>query len=664
MLRNLEVITVYEVRVARKQADGSYGPYSSSALFQTLSAKAQQCVAEAVETTQELASMSQQPLLMLQTGERFLAGGGMEVTVVNAQGGNGVFSGTGVVLIPWLGTRLEVVFQEVIINEDKQLVGGAVELRSDSNVKELLAEIDKKTQKKKRKTKERTPEAGAVAEPVVVAGTIDQVSVDEENQQVSVQIAGQAEPVLVSYAEGPVTIQDEAGNRYVVNEQGEVTDPDSALASTTEPTGETTTVDSLLSIKEQLIQEVLTHFQQEINLWLDNQEKGPLDRQVINRLLTLPDCLPQEEEQLQQVWDRIEYFESHIEELITLIEQDELVKERFEFLIKKLNGKQPPYREELTEGEWDELLGIVCPYIVPREDAISGLSKNIKVVTFNSVPNSYKLKEGRLEFTYTLADTLALNYSKFEVFKLENNGDTTLVEIYPSLASGKEVSFVDTKDKSSIGWSGKGSDGNYVKPGNYLVTITATVDSDYTSGFRESRDLTIEPFDTSVTDDIDFIGYSSSDPTGCFRRASEMLESAGYRTVAPDHTNVVQMTQADNNDSLQVQDNILDGIDLINEYLDNNIPVMVGVDYHDGHPGNSDETTDHWLIIVGRTTTNNQTCYRYYDAQTAHVSIGTSIDNELCEQDNHTLTDTYREGTNYERTYTVTMVRPSEEINN
>ena len=69
VLRNLEVSTVYEVRVARKQDDGSYGAYSSSALFQTLSAKAQQCVAEAVETTQELASMSQQPLLMLQVGD-------------------------------------------------------------------------------------------------------------------------------------------------------------------------------------------------------------------------------------------------------------------------------------------------------------------------------------------------------------------------------------------------------------------------------------------------------------------------------------------------------------------------------------------------------------------------------------------------------------------
>ena len=175
--------------------------------------------------------------------------------------------------------------------------------------------------------------------------------------------------------------------------------------------------------------------------------------------------------------------------------------------------------------------------------------------------------------------------------------------------------------------------------------------------------MLIQPFDISIAENIDFFGYDASDPAGCFRRALEMLDSDNYQTVASDHPDVVQMTQADSNGDLQVQDNISDGIDLINEYLDDGIPIIVGVDYHDGHPGNADETTDHWLVIVGRATTGNQTCYRYYDAQTGHVSIGTSSDNTLCEQDDHTLTDVYREGSTYERTYTVTMVRPSEQTN-
>ncbi|SHK98267.1 hypothetical protein SAMN04488028_1164 [Reichenbachiella agariperforans] len=179
----------------------------------------------------------------------------------------------------------------------------------------------------------------------------------------------------------------------------------------------------------------------------------------------------------------------------------------------------------------------------------------------------------------------------------------------------------------------------------------------------EQTELVNQLLDVSLTDYVDFVGYDSSDPAGCYRRASDMLETAGYAAIGPGHEDVVQMTRADENDDLQVEDNIEDGIDLINEYLNDNIPIMVGVDYHEGHPGNLDETTDHWLVIVGRTTTNGQTCFHYYDAQTSHESIGTSNDNQLCEQDDHTLTDTYREGTAYERTYTVTMVRPSVEIN-
>ena len=286
MLRNLEVITVYEVRVARKQGDGSYGPYSSSALFQTLSAKAQQCVAEAVETTEQLASMSQQPLLMLQTGDRFQAGGGMEVTVVQASGSNGVFSGTGVVLIPWLGTRLEVVFQEVIINQDKQLVGGAVELRSESNVKELLAEIDKNNSKKEPPPPPPPPPG---SEPIALTGTIAQVSVDQEAKQVSVQIARQAEPVLVSYAEGPVTIQDEAGNRYVVNEQGEVSQEAGAVA-----TGdETQTGGSNESATNYtLMLSILDELEEAVNDWLAIEGKGPLDQAEMQSLASLPSGLP------------------------------------------------------------------------------------------------------------------------------------------------------------------------------------------------------------------------------------------------------------------------------------------------------------------------------------------------------------------------------------
>lgn len=446
------------------------------------------------------------------------------------------------------------------------------------------------------------------------------------------------------------------------NEKREVTNQAAIANKGADLAGEDSIALDNTNTVQALILEVLFLLEEKIGIYLKNKEKGPLDEILLKRMLALPDCLPQQEEELQEVWDKIDYFKSHTEELIALIERNKTDKERFDALVDKLTGKKPPYRGVLTEGEWDELLAIVCPYIV-LQTTIKGISENPDLVAFNSVPEFFQLKDERLEFTYSLIDTLGLKHNKLKLFKIGNDEDTTLVCSYTGLTQGKKISFVDVRDQNKIGWSGKNAAGNYVSPGNYLLVMVAATDADYTNGFVDSKQLTINPFDVSAIDDVDFFGYSSSDPTGCFRRASEMLQAAGYRTVGPDHADVIQMTQADSTDSLQIQDNIQDGITLINEHLDNNIPIMVGVDYHDGHPGNSDETTDHWLVIVGRTTNNNQTCYLYYDAQTSHESVGTSIDNKLCEQNNHTLTDVYREGTTYERTYTVTMVRPSEEIN-
>ena len=392
---------------------------------------------------------------------------------------------------------LEVVFQEVIINQDKQLVGGAVELRSDSNVKELLAEIDKHTQKKKGKTEERRPEEGTATAPVVVAGSIEEVSVDQEATQVSVQIAGQAEPVLVSYAEGPVTIQDEAGKRYMVNEQGEVTGPDGALASTTELTEETTTVDSLLSIKEQLIQEVLTHFQQEINLWLDNQEKGPLDELLLNRLLTLPDCLPQEEEPLQATLDKAIYYQDSTQALLTLVEQDSADAQSLETLIKKLLGQQPPYRSGLSEAEWQTLLLLVCPYLLPEQSespvAIEGISRNATLVVLHSLSSPVTVGKDRMQCSYTIADTLALDYRKLEIYHIsENRQDTTMVMFYTDLPTGSRVAFQESEHDEQAGWSGKDASGNLVAAGTYLVKLTAATDKSYQNGYSDYDEVVVE----------------------------------------------------------------------------------------------------------------------------------------------------------------------------
>ncbi|HNP08519.1 MAG TPA: fibronectin type III domain-containing protein, partial [Cyclobacteriaceae bacterium] len=598
------------------------------------------------------------PLPALFTND-FIYAGGFDVVVNKATGSNGRFSGEGLAVVPWFNSaKVRVTFENIGVNTSYQLTAGEIKSVWDPNSKSLIHD---KTQDLADDQKNEDGKDNLTASLITFEGTINSVYVNPEGKIVVIDSGGNEtvydQPVIGSTEEKqPVEITDSDGNSWGVDKEGKVSEGGFGIGKSG-----SNGIDSRIIMQRELITELLESIKREIILWLENNGKGPLDEALIRRLMAMPDCLPEDEGQLESVLERIDYYENNREELIALIEENESIKDRFRFLINKLNGEQPPYIEGLSEDEWNELIRMICPYLIPESD-IEGLNKNLELVTFNSFPDDYKLKNGRLVFTYTLAATLPLNYNKLEIFKLEDQ-DTISVSIYTDLVKGQAVSFIDSHDQDSIGWSGKDTNGEYVDAGNYIVSLTAAVDSEFINGFRELRELKILPYDMSIADDVDFEGFDSTDPAGCFRRASDMLKNAGYQAVAANHEDVVQMTIADENGDLVIQDDILDGIQLINDHLNRNIPIMVGVDYHDGHPGNSDQTTDHWLVIVGRTTTNNQTCYRYYDAQTGIESIGTSTDNELCEQDDHSLKDTYREGSVYERTYTVTMVRPSEKIN-
>ncbi|MBL3658993.1 SH3 domain-containing protein [Fulvivirga sediminis] len=162
----------------------------------------------------------------------------------------------------------------------------------------------------------------------------------------------------------------------------------------------------------------------------------------------------------------------------------------------------------------------------------------------------------------------------------------------------------------------------------------------------------------SLASEIIFHGYQNSDSKGCLRRCEDMLRSFGNYKVAPTtDSRVVQMTQYEGEDTenLVVQDNASEGLNLINNHIHNRIPIIVGIDWKKGNTGNNDNTTDHWVIIVGKETSNDGILsYHYFDPQTGHESIGTSNKNKLKLQSDGTLKDTYRG-----RKYVVTMVRPT-----
>lgn len=66
-------------------------------------------------------------------------------------------------------------------------------------------------------------------------------------------------------------------------------------------------------------------------------------------------------------------------------------------------------------------------------------------------------------------------------------------------------------------------------------------------------------------------------------------------------------------------------------------PVTIGVDYHDGHPGNNDKMTDHFILAIGYTQNlrSGVTTYRFFDPavpdddkQQRGISPNNTINNE------------------------------------
>lgn len=60
------------------------------------------------------------------------------------------------------------------------------------------------------------------------------------------------------------------------------------------------------------------------------------------------------------------------------------------------------------------------------------------------------------------------------------------------------------------------------------------------------------------------------------------------------------------------------GFDMINESLNKKMPVLVGLHYRFGYQGNSDRTTDHFVLIMGRGYDDSKKQYYYVYVETGH----------------------------------------------
>ena len=75
--------------------------------------------------------------------------------------------------------------------------------------------------------------------------------------------------------------------------------------------------------------------------------------------------------------------------------------------------------------------------------------------------------------------------------------------------------------------------------------------------------------------------------------------------------------------------NLIAGLSYLKYALSNGIPVIVGVHDAPGHPGNADQSTDHFIVIVGMGSNSNGNYFSFYDNASGNSNIGASPNNKL-----------------------------------
>lgn len=136
ILTGLEDLTEYEYRVGsvcgNTQDSGNAYSYSAIQYFTTNANDVDNNYQCGIMPAIDIANRN--PLqTMLGVNEVFTAGD-FPVTVLSAQGSNGIYSGIGYIIVPYLAdTKVKVSFNNIMLNTDKKLIEGVIETTYDPN---------------------------------------------------------------------------------------------------------------------------------------------------------------------------------------------------------------------------------------------------------------------------------------------------------------------------------------------------------------------------------------------------------------------------------------------------------------------------------------------------------------------------------------------------
>ncbi|MDF9800466.1 hypothetical protein OKW21_005729 [Catalinimonas alkaloidigena] len=335
VLRDLEPETTYEVRVA-SLFNNYVSRYSQLQTFTT----PEVIVAVCGTAFSPKITASTIPLATAMAGQYWQVGD-FEMQLKEVRGGDGIFSGWGVMNVPYLSMQIPVNFDEVWVDEDYNLVQGEVVALSEN-----LEAFQKRWEEEHPLQQEEVEEALAqqatesTSPPdqqipaqeevvsIIVEGEVAEVYVNEQGQAVAVDAQGQ-ETVVAEEApqEGEVlAVEDSQGNQYRVVDSSGVERSNSASNSN---------ADTQANADNALLLAILNELEEAINAWLEVHGKGPLSEKEMRVLASLPEGFPADAELLsyisehtfQHVRENSESFQQdiaqHQSQVASLLKQDE-----------------------------------------------------------------------------------------------------------------------------------------------------------------------------------------------------------------------------------------------------------------------------------------------------------------------------------------------------
>jgi RHS repeat-associated protein len=176
----------------------------------------------------------------------------------------------------------------------------------------------------------------------------------------------------------------------------------------------------------------------------------------------------------------------------------------------------------------------------------------------------------------------------------------------------------------------------------------------------EKKKLAISP----VISKGDYVGYGDVTPHDCMTAAKAQIKKKNKKIGG--YNEAIQMYKSSSKGNKVSYKTLEAAYSKINESLKSGSPVIVGVDYTSIQKANkqTDNTTDHFIVIVGRGIDDKGMYYEFYDNATSQQSSGTNTTiNRLYIQKDGTLTGetTWGDSSGSDINFKVTQVRPNQE---